>query len=960
MTGRSTEIEAKWQERWYNAGVNESEADSRPKFMMIFAYPGVTGYLHVGHMRGYTYVDAITRYVRMTGYNVLFPVGTHATGNGAISLANRIRARDPGTVEYMLANGCPERELDNLGDPVKVVEFFNNVYVNQYWKRFGFLADWRRFTCTIYPDYQKFIQWQFHKLKDGGLLIQKPYFATACVECGPVAVDPSETDLQKGGKAETVEYSLLKFRCGDMFLVAATLRPETVYGQTNFWVNPEVEYIKVRKDGQTWVISKPSYEKMRYQKAGLEIVGTIIGRELVGKKCLAPVIHRAIPVLPATFCDPAVGTGLVTSVPSDAPDDWIALRMLQENKCLVREYGLDPDEIRRISPIPIIDTKGWGPLPAVEITERMGISVIGDPKLEDAKKIIYRDGFHTGRMNENCGEYAGLPVERAKEMIRDFMISNGEAEMFYDLSEEVICRCGKPVVIKKIPDQWFIDYANEQLTRKSKEHAMSMHILPSEYHTNIQGVLDWFRERACVRQGNWLGTRFPFDNDWIIEAISDSTLYPVYYLVSKYFNEGSLKLESLTEEFFDYVFLEKGNPEEVSKHTGVELGLLERIRKDVAYWYPLNINLGGKEHMTVHFPAFLMNHVGVLPQRYWPRGIFVNWYVIGKLGKISKSKGGAEPIPGAAEHFGVDPMRLYYAHIASPFADVEWDEEAIENYKARIERIAKTVDELKSLPNKAEMTSIDKWLRSRLNSRIKTIRKGMENYDLRNMANEVYFEMLSDIRWYIRRGGNNGQIARNVLEVWVRMMAPVTPHNAEEIWEGLGRNQMVSIADYPVSVEENLDLEVEEAEEFLKSVILDINEIIRVTRISPKRVNLYTSPAWKQGVFEKAIQMAKENGLSVPAITKATMSDPDMKKHGKEAADFARKTAEDLMKRSASDVSRIARSINEFRYLTEASSFISEEIGCDVAVHSADDPDAYDPQKKAKASIPRRPAIFIE
>ena len=76
-----------------------------------------------------------------------------------------------------MRNGCPEEKLDDLKDPVKVVDYFNTVYVNDYWKRFGFLADWRRFTCTIYPDYGKFIQWQFRKLNDLGLLIQKPYYS---------------------------------------------------------------------------------------------------------------------------------------------------------------------------------------------------------------------------------------------------------------------------------------------------------------------------------------------------------------------------------------------------------------------------------------------------------------------------------------------------------------------------------------------------------------------------------------------------------------------------------------------------------------------------------------------------------------------------------------------------------------------------------------------------------------
>ena len=258
MVNRMSEIEAKWQERWYSERINESERDSRPKFMMIFAYPGVTGYLHVGHMRGFSYVDAFTRYKRMQGFNVLFPVGTHATGNGAVGLATRIRKKDPNMIEYMLRNGCPEEMLEQLTEPRKVVEFFNDVYVNQYWKRFGFLSDWRRFTCTIFPDYGKFIQWQFRKLKEQGLLIQKPYFAPACISDGPVAIDASETDIMCGGGAETTEYTLMKFRVGDMFLVAATLRPETVFGQTNFWVNPDVEYVKVKHAGEIgWSAPRP-------------------------------------------------------------------------------------------------------------------------------------------------------------------------------------------------------------------------------------------------------------------------------------------------------------------------------------------------------------------------------------------------------------------------------------------------------------------------------------------------------------------------------------------------------------------------------------------------------------------------------------------------------------------------------------------------------------------------------
>ena len=142
----------------------------------------------------------------------------------------------------------------------------------------------------------------------------------------------------------------------------------------------------------------------------------------------------------------------------------------------------------------------------------------------------------------------------------------------------------------------------------------------------------------------------------------------------------------MTEEFFDYVYLSEG---EAKKK------IWEEVKKEFDYFYPLDINLGGKEHKTVHFPVFLMNHVGILHHDKWPKGIFVNWWVTGKGSKISKSKGGAVPIPDAMAKYGVDAMRLYYAHIGSPHVDVVWTEEVVHNYKNALERILGLIDEFK-------------------------------------------------------------------------------------------------------------------------------------------------------------------------------------------------------------------------------------------------------------------------
>ncbi|MCJ2533014.1 MAG: class I tRNA ligase family protein, partial [Candidatus Thermoplasmatota archaeon] len=575
-------MECKWQNAWYDARINESEpAPGTKKFFMIFAYPGVTGYLHVGHMRGYTVSDAIARHKMMTGHRVLFPVGTHATGNGAISFARKVERGDPATVDILRSNGCPDETLNRLTDPLEVVRYFNEVYVNDYWKRFGFMSDWRRFTSTIYPDYTKFIEWQMLKLKAEGLLIQKPYYAPACVEHGPVAIDASETDISRGGAAEMLEYTIVKFEFEDgRKLVAATLRPETVFGLTNFWVNPEAEYVDARVGDETWVVSRPAAEKLSLQMDSVEIVGSADGASFMGKRCTAPLTGKAIPIFPSLLCDPEIGTGLVMSVPSDAPVDWIGLMELKKDVMEREKYGITDEMVAEASPIAIIDTPGYGPLPAVEVTERIGIDSLDDERLDEATKEVYKTGFHKGVMNSSCGEFAGWQVEQAKDAVRGQMLDSGHASMFYDLSEEVLCRCGNRVLVKKIPDQWFIDYSNPALKTRSKEHALTMRIFPKEYCDNIQNVLEWYRERACVRLGNWLGTRFPLDKKWIVEAIADSTLYPIHYVTSRFVNEGKVAAENMTEEFFDYVLLGRGAPADVEEATGVERSVLDAIRSE--------------------------------------------------------------------------------------------------------------------------------------------------------------------------------------------------------------------------------------------------------------------------------------------------------------------------------------------------------------------------------------------
>jgi leucyl-tRNA synthetase len=966
------QIQDKWQAAWSEANLGKATIKkNQPKFFMIFAYPGISGFLHVGHMRGFSYTDAICRYERLNGKEVIFPVGTHASGNQAIAFANKVRNKDPDWIKYLEKNGCPKEKISQLTEPQAIIKYFNNVYVNEYWKKFGFLCDWGRFTCTTSPDYEKFIQWQFKKLQEKDLLIQKPYFATSCIVHGPVAVDPSETDISKGGNAEKNEYTLLKFKYGDDFLVAATLRPETIYGQTNLWINPDAKYVRVVVEGENWIMSMAAAEKLRYQKDDVLLKENVNPLTLIGQTAKAPGINTEIIILPATFCNPNVGSGIVTSVPSDAPNDYVALKELQESPTICEKYNLDPLDVQSIKLIPIIKSKGFGDFPAKEIVEKLGISSLADPNLEIATKDIYKAGFHTGVMRNNCGEYESKTVEEAKELIKAKLLEDNLADIFHDLSEEVICRCGSPVIIKRIDDQWFIRYSDPELTERSKEQAKEMKIYPQEYQDNLPSILDWFSDRACARLGNWLGSKFPFDDKWTVEPISDSTLYPAYYIVSKFVNNNRLTVNDLTEEFFDFVFLGKSADIEKEK-------LWKPIQEEFDYFYPLDLNLGGKEHKTVHFPVFLMNHVAILPEDKWPLGIFANWWVTGKGSKISKSKGGAEPIPEAMEKYGVDAMRLYYAHIGSPHHDVVWDENVVLNYKNSLEKIYYLITDLKKSESTA-LKGIDTWLLSKLQHHLKSIKSAMETYQLRDLASIVYFHIYEDVRWYSRRGGQNKNIIKEITTVWAHLMNPLTPHFSEELccensspgasssssassssassgaWSlsssSSSSASLISSSTWPEIDSERINLTAQSGEELIKKTMEGMRNVSKLAKLQPKNFQLFVAENWLYTLFTILSQEIKVT-RNVGEIMRKILEIPGMKVKGKEIT----KIVTSVLKDPSKLPHLVTSQEHELLVLEEAKIFLSKEFNCSIEIINANESDT----NKAKSAFPGKVGILAE
>ena len=343
----SKEIEKKWQDKWQEAKLFESNHDEREKVFLTVAYPYPSGAMHIGHGRTYTVPDVYARFKRMQGYNVLFPMAWHVTGAPVIGIASRIRNKDPWTLDlYENVHKVPKEELPKLENPEHIVKYFSSEYHNVM-DDMGYSIDWRREFKTTDSTYQKFIEWQIRKLKNMGLVRKGNHPVKYCPHCdNPVG----DHDLLEGEGVAVNELTLLKFKIigtnlDGKYLVPATFRPETIYGATNLWLNPDVEYIEVISDnsrnnssdsgnnsinGETWIISKEAYENLSNQIDNLKIIGNINPKLLIGENIENPVTGNLHPIFPASFVDPNYGTGVVFSVPGHAPADYIALEDLKK------------------------------------------------------------------------------------------------------------------------------------------------------------------------------------------------------------------------------------------------------------------------------------------------------------------------------------------------------------------------------------------------------------------------------------------------------------------------------------------------------------------------------------------------------------------------------------------------------------------------------------------------------
>ena len=861
------DAEEDWQSKY------DFETKNKKKYLITFPYPYMNGRLHLGHGFSLSKAEFQSRYQRLQGKNVLFPFGFHCTGMPIAAAAKRVAKEfkeDPDIIkhskekiekkkeekkkeenkkegdkkgkknekkdekkpasapmtqtEILLELGVADEDLHKFSDPEFWLEYFPP-YGKSDLEKFGINVDFRRSFITTEKQkyYDKFVQWQMLKLKQHDMVAFGKRNAIFSMSEDQACADH---DRSCGEGLGPQEYTLIKMKLLDgdkvpekikkilsenktIFLVAATLRPETMYGQTNCYILPKGEYgLYEMANGEIYITSEHAILNMAYQEKTkipkkAEPILKIKGEELIGVKILAPLsTYKEVYLFPMETISMSKGTGIVTSVPSDSPDDYINLLNFKNDEKLRKKWGITPEMI--FDPVHIISLEGFSGLAAKDVVEKLGIkSPKEKEKLQKAKEEVYTQGFYKGIID--IGPYKGQPIKDVKDKVKADLIQSGEADTYFEPEGLVKNRIGEECVVALV-DQWYIKYGEEDYKNFLLNYIKTDKFDPYSSSTlkGFEQVLGWLSSWGLSRTFG-LGSHIPWDKKYLIESLSDSTIYMAYYTIANFLHEDIYGLkpnngilpEMLTEEVFDYIFL--GKELDFSK-TQIPEKVLKDMRNSFTYWYPMDLRCSGKDLIGNHLTMSLYNHAIVWDKNpdYMTRGYFCNGYILVDGEKMSKSKGNFLTINDLIENYGCDASRITLADCGDTLDDANFLREisnlsvnrlySFENFvKILVNEVWNKIPDFKISDPDSEIkfdNLFDQIFDNNINYLIKQATQAYEEMKYKNVLKYAFYEMINAKDQYILFNADdytklNPTLMVRFLKVFFIMNNPIMPHFSE-------------------------------------------------------------------------------------------------------------------------------------------------------------------------------------
>ncbi|GAA5927076.1 hypothetical protein JCM1841_001908 [Sporobolomyces salmonicolor] len=760
--------------------------------------------------------------------------------------------------QIMESIGVHRSEIKKFADPYHWLEHFPPI-AQQDLNALGSRIDWRRsfITTPANPYYDSFVRWQMNKLHGLGYIkfgkrytIFSPKDGQPCMDhdrqsgegVGPQEYVAMKLEVRQWGERAKKVEELVKGK--KVFMVAATLRSETMHGVTNAFVGPSVKYglypsssTKGSDEEVLYLVTERAARNMAYQgllrtEDKVESIGECMGSELLGTK-VHPALsaHEEVYVVPMESVSATKGTAVVICMPSDSPDDYITWMELRKKP---EYYNIDPSWVAA-EPVGVLTTPTYGDQTAKAIVEQMKINSSKDVKqLAEAKELAYKEGFYQGTMI--VGKYKGEKVEEVKTKIRDDLIAQNLAFVYSEPENLVMSRSGDECIVA-LCDQWYLDYGEAGWLKKAELLLSRMNTYQPETRNSFEKTLGWLRQWACARSYG-LGSKLPWDPQFLVESLSDSTIYMAYYTISHLLHgppiDGSvvgplgITAEQMTDEMWEYVFANGAFP----SPSPIPQEKLNTLKAEFSYFYPMDIRSSGKDLIPNHLTFCIYVHAALFPEENWPRSMRANGHLMLNGEKMSKSTGNSLTLKDSLVKFGADATRVTLADAGDSIEDANFEEATANAAILRLrtliewcEDIVKNQGQLRRGP--ADLLW-DKIFENEMNEAIELAYEAYDKALYKDALKFGFYQLLSARDLYqlatSAEGGMHADLALRFVRTQALLITPIAPHVAEHLWTSvLGESSSIQNAVFP-TVSAPVDRSVTDAAAYVRSKVKEIRD----------------------------------------------------------------------------------------------------------------------------------------
>ena len=731
------EIYKNWEEKGY---FKPSGDKTKESYCIMMPPPNVTGKLHMGHALDGTLQDILIRYKRMQGFNTLWLPGTdHAAISTEVKIIEKLK--EEGIDKHDLGR---EKFIERAWDWTK--EYGGTIVKQQ--KKLGCSADWSRARFTMDEGLSKAVLVVFKKLYDKGYIYKGKRMINWCPCCN-TSISDAEVEYEE----EPTHLWHIKYKVvgEDRYLTVATTRPETMLGDTAVAVHPDDE---------------------RY-------------KDLIGKKCILPIMNKEIPIIADEFVEMDFGTGCVKITPAHDPNDYQAA--LSHN---------------------------------LEIIQ------------------VFDENF---KMGDLCEEYKGMDLLEAREAIVNKLKELGNLVKIEDYVHNVgkHDRC-KSTIEPKISDQWFVSM--KEMAKPAIEAVKNgdTRFIPQKFEKTyfnwLNNIQDW-----CISRQIWWGHQIPAYYCDECGHINVDITKP-----EKCEKCGSTKLtqdpDTLDTWFSSalWPFSTLGWPEETEDFKTFFPTNTLVTGYDIIFFWVVRMMFSSLEQTgKVPFKDVLMH--GIVRDSQGRKMSKSLGNGIDPLEIIDKYSADALRFSLISGTTAGNDMRFMPEKLeaASNFANKVWNAAKF---------VLMNLEDYDNNNEKIELCIEDKWILSKLNTLITEVKVNMDNYDLGVALDKIYTFIWNEFcDWYIEiaktRLYNKENTTRKtaqyvlnkVLGDSLKLLHPFMPFVTEKIYKELYNNdESIMISTYP---EYSKDLEFKDEEQAVE----ELKEVITGIRNARAKMNVHPS-----------------------------------------------------------------------------------------------------------------------